>query len=152
MWGKILWNKGQMRPRSLTNEVKCMGAWSYVNFLLQAACTCMCRHIYNWNTVDCDVKPTRHVFVKHGCPQRQQSQNIAKMCESYILTPPHPRGMWCQWSVRNPLMNLPSKFGFCIIIQTDQSLIYCTVCKQDGITDIRSDKRTDRQTDGRFDY
>ena len=21
---------------------------------------------------------TRHVFVKHGCPQRQQSQNMAK--------------------------------------------------------------------------
>ena len=36
---------------------------------------------------------TRHVFVKHGCPRRQQSQNMAKISKSYILTPPHPRGM-----------------------------------------------------------
>ena len=34
---------------------------------------------------------TRHVFVKHGCPQRQQSQNMAKSL-SYILTPPDPQG------------------------------------------------------------
>ena len=26
-------------------------------------------------------------------------KNISK---SYILTLPHPRGMWCQWGVRNP--------------------------------------------------
>ena len=25
------------------------------------------------------------VFVKHGCPRRQQSQTMAKMCKSYIL-------------------------------------------------------------------
>ena len=47
-------------------------------------------------------KRTRHVFVKHRCPQRQQSQNITKISKSYILTPSHPRGMRCQWSVRNP--------------------------------------------------
>ena len=35
---------------------------------------------------------TRHVFVKHGCPRRQQSQNMAKISKSYILTPPHPQG------------------------------------------------------------
>ena len=33
---------------------------------------------------------TGHVFVKHGCPQWQQSENIAKICKSYILTPPNP--------------------------------------------------------------
>ena len=33
-----------------------------------------------------------HVFVKHGCPRRQQSQNMAKIFKSYILTPPHPQG------------------------------------------------------------
>ena len=32
---------------------------------------------------------TRQVFVKHGCPRRQQSQNMAK---SYIFTPPNPPG------------------------------------------------------------
>ena len=35
---------------------------------------------------------TRHVFVKHGCPRRQQSPNMAKICKSYILTQPHPQG------------------------------------------------------------
>ena len=30
---------------------------------------------------------TRHVFVKHGCPRRQQSPNTAKISRSYILTP-----------------------------------------------------------------
>ena len=35
---------------------------------------------------------TRHVFVKHGCPWRQQSQNMAKISKSFILTPPHPQG------------------------------------------------------------
>ena len=39
---------------------------------------------------------TRHVFVKHGCPRRQQSQNMAKISKSYILTHPTPRGMGCQ--------------------------------------------------------
>ena len=32
---------------------------------------------------------TTHVFVKHGCPRRQQNQNMAKISKSYILTPPH---------------------------------------------------------------
>ena len=33
---------------------------------------------------------TRHVFMKHGCPRWQQSQNMAKICNFYILTP-HPQ-------------------------------------------------------------
>ena len=61
---------------------------------------------------------TRHVFVKHECPQRQQSQNMTTISKSYILSPPNPRGMWCQWSVRNPWMNLQSKFGYFNITQT----------------------------------
>ena len=32
---------------------------------------------------------TRLVFVKHGCPQWQQNQNMAKSPKSYILTPSH---------------------------------------------------------------
>ena len=32
------------------------------------------------------------VFVKHGCPRRQKSQNMAKISKSYILTPPPPQG------------------------------------------------------------
>ena len=30
------------------------------------------------------------MFVKHGCPQRQQVHNLAKISKSYILTKPHP--------------------------------------------------------------
>ena len=39
-------------------------------------------------------------------------------------------------------MNLQSKFGYCIITQTLNIALFS---KQDGITD----RRTDRQTDGR---
>ena len=35
---------------------------------------------------------TRYVFVKHRCPRRQQSHNMAKFSKSYILTP--PPGVW----------------------------------------------------------
>ena len=45
---------------------------------------------------------TRRVFLKYGCPRRQQSQNTVKISKSYILTHPTPRGMEGQWSVRNP--------------------------------------------------
>ena len=45
---------------------------------------------------------TRHVFVRYGCPRWQQSQNIAKICKSTFWPHPIPRGMWCQWMVRNP--------------------------------------------------
>ena len=33
-----------------------VGARPQVQLLLQSACTSMCRHIYNWNIVPCDVK------------------------------------------------------------------------------------------------
>ena len=34
---------------------------------------------------------TRHVFVKHERPRRQQNQTMAKISKSYILTTPHPQ-------------------------------------------------------------
>ena len=37
---------------------------------------------------------------------------------SPTFCPPHPRGMWCHWSVRNSSMNLQSNFGYSIITQT----------------------------------
>ena len=37
---------------------------------------------------------------------------------------PNLRGMWCQWSVSNPYMNLQSKFGYCIISQTLNIALY----------------------------
>ena len=47
--------------------------------------------VVKWNPISL----TRHVLEKHGCPRRQQSQNLANISKSYILTPPHPRGMGC---------------------------------------------------------
>ena len=50
-------------------------------------------HVKTCTTVTFYMKiKTRHVFVKHGCPRRQQTQNMAKISKSYILTPPHPQG------------------------------------------------------------
>ena len=50
------------------------------------------------------------VFVKHGCPRRNQCQNMAKSPKSYILTPLHHRGMWCQWSVEQSSYELTVQF------------------------------------------
>ena len=49
------------------------------------------------------------------------------------------RDMWCQWSVRNPHMNVQSKFGYCMTIQT----FNIALCKRDGITNRRTYNRTD---------
>ena len=46
---------------------------------------------------------TRHVLVKHGCPRRQQSQKMAKISKSYILTPPHPQGQVMSEKCEEPI-------------------------------------------------
>ena len=61
---------------------------------------------------------TRHVFVKHRCPRRQQSQDMAKISKSYILTPPHPQGHVMSVECEEPIDELRVKFGYCIITQT----------------------------------
>ena len=62
---------------------------------------------------------TRHVFIKHGCPRRQQSENMIKISKSYILTLPNPQGhvmsVKCEQTHR---WTSQSKFGYCIITQT----------------------------------
>ena len=45
---------------------------------------------------------TRNVFVKHRCPWRQQRQKWQKSLSTTFWPHPSPRGMGCQWSVRNP--------------------------------------------------
>ena len=49
-------------------------------------------HLWGWHLSYAKFPRTRHVFVKHGCPRRQQSQTMAKISKSYILTLPHPQG------------------------------------------------------------
>ena len=92
-----------------------------------------------------------------------------KIFKSHILTPPHPRAMWRQGSVRNPWMNLQSKFGYCKTTQTLNIALFSVPLGHREIneswnlesclykagrilrTDGRADGRTNRQTDGRTD-
>ena len=82
----------------------------------------------------------KYVFVKRGCPRWQQSPNMAKFVSPKFWPRPNPRGMWCQWSVRNPWMNLQSKFGY---TRPPKLYILRFVYKWDGITDGQTDGRTD---------
>ena len=53
----------------------------------------------------------KDVFVKHGCPRRQQSPNIAEISMSYILTPPQSRGQVMSVGCEHPLHELTFKFA-----------------------------------------
>ena len=83
---------------------------------------------------------TRHVFMKHGCPWRQQSQNMAKISKSYILTPPHLQGQVMSVKCEEP-MNLYSNFGYFIIPQT----LNIALCLLAGQNNRQTDRQTDRQ-------
>ena len=89
---------------------------------------------------------TRHVFVKHGCPRRQQSQTMAKISKSYILTPPHPQGHVMSVKCEQPLDELTVQ-GWLLYDHTNFK--YCTLFISG--TELRTDRQTDRRTDGRTD-
>ena len=86
---------------------------------------------------------TRHVFVKHGCPQRQQSQNMAKISKSYILT---PQGYVMSVKCEEPIDELTVQVW---LVYYHPNFKYCTLfvsgteLRTDGQT---TDKRTDRRT------
>ena len=80
------------------------------------------------------------MFVKHWCPRRQQSQNMAKISKSYILTPPHPQGHGMPMKCEQPLDKLTVHVW---LLYDHPNLTYCAFCKRDRITD----RQTDRQTD-----
>ena len=65
-----------------------------------------------------------HVFVKHGYPRQQQSENLAKSLSPTFLLCHTPRDLWCQWSVSNPQMNLESNFGYFMTKQTLNIALY----------------------------
>ena len=66
-------------------------------------------------------------------PLAAAKSKFGKISNSKILTPPHPWGMWCQWSVNNLQMNLQSKFGNCSTFFGSK-------------TEIRTIKRTNKWT------
>ena len=49
---------------------------------------------------------TRHVFVKHGCPWRQQSQNMAKNLQVLYLTSPQSQGNGMSVKCEDPIDEL----------------------------------------------
>ena len=95
------------------------------------------------------------MFVKHGCPRRQQSQNVAKISKSYILTPPHPQGHGMSVKCEPPIDELTFQVW---LLYDHPNFKYCTLfvsrteLPTDRQTDRRTDRQTDRQTDGRSDY
>ena len=93
---------------------------------------------------------TRHVFVKHGCPWRQQSQNMAKISKSYILTPPHPQGQVMSVKCEEPIDELTVQVW---LLYDHQNFKYCTlfVSGTELQTYGQTDGRTDGQTNGQTD-
>ena len=89
---------------------------------------------------------TRHVFVKHGCPRRQQSQTMAKISKSYILTPPQPQGHVMSVKCEQPLDELTVQVW---LLYDHPNFKYCTLFISG--TELRTDGQTDRRTDGRTD-
>ena len=78
------------------------------------------------------------LFVKHGCPAATKPKSLC------FTNWPHPlKGMWCQWNVSNPWMNLQSKLDYCTTIKTVNIDFICR-------WDKTSDRPRDGKTDGRF--
>ena len=90
---------------------------------------------------------TRHVFVKHGCPQ--QSRNMAKISKSYILTPPHPQGHVMSVKCEQPIDELTVQVW---LLYHNPNFKYCTLfVSGTGRNYGRTNRQTDKQTDGRTD-
>ena len=81
---------------------------------------------------------TRHVFVKHGCPPRQQSQTMAKISKSYILTLPHPQGHVMSVKCEQPLDELTVQVW---LLYDHPHFKYCTLFISG--TELQTDGRTD---------
>ena len=85
---------------------------------------------------------TRHVFVKHGCPRRQQSQNMANISKSYILTPPHPQGQVMSEKCEEPIDELTVQVW---LHYHHLNFKYCTLFVSG--TELQTNRQTNRQTD-----
>ena len=86
------------------------------------------------------------MFVKHGCPRRQQSQNMAKISKSYILTPPHPQGHGMSVKCEELIDELTVQVW---LLYDHQNFKYCTLFVRG--TELQTDRQTDRQTDKQTD-
>ena len=83
--------------------------------------------------------------MKHGCPQRQQIQIMAKISKSYILTPPQPQGHGMSVKCEEPIDELTVQVW---LLYHHRNFKYCTLFVSG--TDKQTDGRTDRWMDGRI--
>ena len=96
--------------------------------------------------INMKLEKTRQVFVKHGCPWRQQSQNITKLFKSYILTQPHSQGYEMSVKCEEPINELTEQVW---LLYHHQHFKYCTLFVSG--TEIWTDRQRDGQTDKRMD-
>ena len=82
------------------------------------------------------------VFVKHRCPQQQQSGNMAKISKSYILTPPHPQGHVMSVKCEEPIDELTVQVW---LLYHHPNFKYCTLFV--SRTELWTDKQTIRLLD-----
>ena len=78
-------------------------------------------------------------------PGGNKVQIWQKISKSTFWPRPTPRGRWCQWSVRNPWMNLVQVWLLYHHLNFKYSTLF--VSETELRTDGRTDGRTDRQTD-----
>ena len=86
------------------------------------------------------------MFVKHGCPRRQQSQNMAKLSKSYILTPTQPQGHVMSVKCKEPIDELTVQVW---LLYHHPNFKYCTLFVNG--TELRTDRRTIRLLDAPAD-
>ena len=73
---------------------------------------------------------------------------MAKISKSYILTPPHPKGhVMLSVKCEEPIDELTVQVW---LLYHHPNFKYCTLFVSG--TELRTDKRTDKWTDGRSDY
>ena len=90
------------------------------------------------------------MFVKHGCPRQQPSQNMAKISQVLHFDPPHPEGYAMSVKCEELIDELTVQVWF---LFHHQNFKYCTLFVSgtelwtDGQIDKRMDRWTDRQTD-----
>ena len=82
------------------------------------------------------------MFVKHGCPWRQQSQNMAKISKSNILTPSHHQGHVMSAKCEEPVDEATVQVW---LLYHHPNFKYCTLFVSG--TELRTDKQTDGRTD-----
>ena len=78
------------------------------------------------------------MFVKHGCPLRQQSRNMAKISKSYILTLTHPKGHVISVKCEQSLDELTFQVW---LLYDHPNFKYCTLFISG--TELRTERRTD---------